>query len=593
MEALCRRHIRFILPCLILLIPLPTPAQADAESTHAKQRVRRSLYDFVRDPNKLKSLVTGVAVMKSRNTAPKDSALYRTSWEYWASIHGYAGSGDRSGMRCVSDPTKRAHTAKEIRDCYKDALGPTSWALLEPYFAALRDAAPPDELAKSVWGTCEHGTAHFFTWHRMYLYFFERVLRAASGDPEFALPYWDYTNPMTDRDSQGNVKRAQRWRIPDDFTNETIPSTGDKPLPNPLYEPRRVVGFGGTVDPNLEETNIDSVLNVEKFVDRQPNPANPGQTIDQGFQRSLDGGLHGYIHCMVGSACIAPYMGVVAVSANDPVFYHHHANVDRLWSCWMNRWGKNANPTKDTDWMNKTFTFVNEAGEPASMQVSELFKPDGRVDYSYDHEKDCTREPVPPGAIASVDGPLSAKRLNFDLAVAQNIRIDIPDKTISLGLPTAAGSAAESTFTAVVRPTVLAPSRALLRLSNVRAEHFPAGSVAVYLANAKNKRRSFVGVLSFFSAFAHAHDHAGHTDAEGLASSLPGQSYSFDVSAQLRELFSEGSASEGLEVAFVDLSRRQEVQTEQLRLLDKSGIRISEIKLEVETATMQLELAPK
>jgi hypothetical protein len=93
-------------------------------------------------------------------------------------------------------------------------------------------------------------------------------------------------------------------------------------------------------------------------------------------------------------------------------------------------------------------------------------------------------------------------------------------------------------------------------------------------------------------AFALAHDHADHTGAEGLASSLPGQSYSFDGSAQPRELFSEGSASEGLEVAFLDIGRRQEVQTEQLKLLDKSGIKISEIKLEVETATVPLELTP-
>ena len=32
----------------------------------------------------------------------------------------------------------------------------------------------------------------FLTWHRMYLYYFERVLRQSAGDPTLTLPYWDY-----------------------------------------------------------------------------------------------------------------------------------------------------------------------------------------------------------------------------------------------------------------------------------------------------------------------------------------------------------------------------------------------------------------
>jgi hypothetical protein len=29
----------------------------------------------------------------------------------------------------------------------------------------------------------------------MYIYFFERILRAVSGDPNLALPYWNYSDP--------------------------------------------------------------------------------------------------------------------------------------------------------------------------------------------------------------------------------------------------------------------------------------------------------------------------------------------------------------------------------------------------------------
>ena len=38
---------------------------------------------------------------------------------------------------------------------------------------------------------CPHGNWFFLPWHRAYLVMFERVCRQVSGDPDFALPYWD------------------------------------------------------------------------------------------------------------------------------------------------------------------------------------------------------------------------------------------------------------------------------------------------------------------------------------------------------------------------------------------------------------------
>lgn len=40
---------------------------------------------------------------------------------------------------------------------------------------------------------CPHGNWWFTVWHRGYLGYFERIIRKLSGDPEFALPYWDWT----------------------------------------------------------------------------------------------------------------------------------------------------------------------------------------------------------------------------------------------------------------------------------------------------------------------------------------------------------------------------------------------------------------
>lgn len=40
---------------------------------------------------------------------------------------------------------------------------------------------------------CPHGNWWFYVWHRGYLGYFEQTIRSLSGDPDFALPYWDWT----------------------------------------------------------------------------------------------------------------------------------------------------------------------------------------------------------------------------------------------------------------------------------------------------------------------------------------------------------------------------------------------------------------
>src|SRR3954452_14636098 len=66
------------------------------------------------------------------------------------------------------------------------ASNPLSWS----YQAAIHGVLPPTP--NPAWNTCEHGSLEFLSWHRMYLYWFERIIRKKSGDPNFALPFWNY-----------------------------------------------------------------------------------------------------------------------------------------------------------------------------------------------------------------------------------------------------------------------------------------------------------------------------------------------------------------------------------------------------------------
>jgi len=57
---------------------------------------------------------------------------------------------------------------------------------------------------------CPHGNWWFYIWHRGYLGYFEETIRSLSGDPDFALPYWDWTQFLTPPPSP-------TWGIPDFF----------------------------------------------------------------------------------------------------------------------------------------------------------------------------------------------------------------------------------------------------------------------------------------------------------------------------------------------------------------------------------------
>src|SRR6185369_13976110 len=39
---------------------------------------------------------------------------------------------------------------------------------------------------------CEHGSIHFFDWHRAYLFYFEKICQKLTNKPKFGLPYWNW-----------------------------------------------------------------------------------------------------------------------------------------------------------------------------------------------------------------------------------------------------------------------------------------------------------------------------------------------------------------------------------------------------------------
>ena len=78
----------------------------------------------------------------------------------------------------------------------KSERGVTKESELKRVFGDAPSAAK--DLATEMWNTCQPHHAggqeeYFLPWHRMFVYYFESIVRSVSGDSQFALPYWNYS----------------------------------------------------------------------------------------------------------------------------------------------------------------------------------------------------------------------------------------------------------------------------------------------------------------------------------------------------------------------------------------------------------------
>lgn len=218
--------------------------------------------------------------------------------------------------------------------------------------------SPQKSLAQSMWSTCQaHHIGdvedYFLPWHRMYVYFLERIVRKVSGHPEFTLPYWNYSNAAV----------TSGPRMPSSFISPAASS-------NPLYRTNRNALANGGQPIDQDDPGALSTSALAQCTYSPQGAAN-------GFNMELDQGLHGNVHVLVGNDL---GMGDVPWAANDPVFWMHHCNIDRLWASW-NLAGR-LNPSTSS-WLNKQFTFADENGNKVVATVKD-FRNISSLKYTYD-----------------------------------------------------------------------------------------------------------------------------------------------------------------------------------------------------------------
>lgn len=166
----------------------------------------------------------------------------------------------------------------------------------------------------SMGGMDSIGLQRFLPWHRVYLYELEKLMIAV--DSSAFIPYWRWTTQRT----------IPAWLR--NFTPAIIMPGGS------TISVTRNVGFPPPLPSNVF---INSVLSETTFTD---------------FATQLES-AHNDVHQWVGGTMNSGF------SPADPIFWLHHANIDRLWNQWQNK-PSNAGKNPQLSGANRTMDPWNQ-----------------------------------------------------------------------------------------------------------------------------------------------------------------------------------------------------------------------------------------
>ncbi|MEA2490230.1 MAG: tyrosinase [Acidobacteriota bacterium] len=390
----------------------------------------------------------GVAAMKERALADP------TSWRFYGAIHGF----DTDLWR---------------KDGYISDL----------------DAMPAQEQIGLYWNQCQHGSWYFLPWHRGYVLAIEAILREAivrlGGPTDWALPYWNYFAPNENG-------------LPPAFATRDWPDgKGD----NPLFVEQR---WGPDKDGKTVYVPLDQV-NLEALTDPDftgvSNGGDPGfGGVDTGYQHGgrphgrLEGQPHDLVHVFVGGSnpadpLLPGLMTTPRTAGLDPIFWLHHANIDRLWEVWIRGPVSLGNPT-EPKWLDgpesigdHPFVLPSPDGTAWTYTPGEMANL-ATLDYEYDdvsagavtsamkRRMERLREFAAPRSMKGITA-MTSRRQNVEMVGASHRPLRVAGREevrTSVQLNDGARRRVTKSFTAAEADAgqAAAPDRMFLNLENVR-----------------------------------------------------------------------------------------------------------------------------
>lgn len=420
------------------------------------------------------------------------------------------------------DPVTTAYARAVATMQSRPANDPTSWAFQAAIHGSYQTPPPG-----AAWNACQHANWYFLPWHRMYLYFFERIVRAAvGGDPDFALPYWNYDQP------------APRNTLPKPFRTATLPGGGANPLF--LRPPRRpaVIANGAQLSSLVTSSRAAMALTAfagppgPGFGGVRRSPAHFGGTFG-----AVEQTPHNDIHVQIGGAGSGRCLGGLMIDPNcaalDPIFWLHHANIDRLWNRWLALQGGRRNPT-DPAWLNQSFSFYDEDGTLVSMTCAEVVDSAAQLDYTYDDEGAQERAPMSPTPPSEPEpaGPP-------ELVAATDRSVELTGGRVSVVLSVPASTRARVETPALAGAARRAQGAVYLNVEDIEAPANPGVVYGVFLnapptASDAERARYHVGNVTLFGI-------ESVNDPDQSHDSVPGFRHTFDITRVVAELSGSGA----------------------------------------------------
>ncbi|XP_073279754.1 polyphenol oxidase I, chloroplastic-like [Primulina huaijiensis] len=225
-----------------------------------------------------------------------------------------------------------------------------------------------------------HNSWLFFPFHRWYLYFYERILGKLINDPTFALPFWNWDNPK-------GMTMPPMFLDPNSAIYDA--KRNQKNLPPAVID----LGTTGNTDPlqvvanNLTVMYTEMIRGNSNAYDFMGKPYREGTPAEPG-PGAPERGSHTAVHVWVG---VFPGggedMGNFYSAGRDPLFYCHHANVDRMWTLWQYFLPSSKVPDKkitDPDFLDASFLFYDENAQLVRVTVKDCLD---NLKIGFDYER--------------------------------------------------------------------------------------------------------------------------------------------------------------------------------------------------------------
>ncbi|KAJ1267647.1 hypothetical protein BS78_07G073400 [Paspalum vaginatum] len=295
----------------------------------------------------------------------------------------------------------------------------------------------------------------FAPWHRIYIYFYERALRELVGDDTFALPYWSWDAPdgmvipPLFRNASANNSLYDPYRNRANLDKLVDLDYVSKRRPVPIdFDGPKDEKYVEAVNSNLctiYDQQIRNGKGAVNFLGGMPNTSTSSQsgTLEQMAHTAMhvwtgrpNATLEDTSTCALarnGSHNCRNDMAFLGSAGRDPLFYSHHANVDRLWHIWSTSLG-GGNGFNDTAWLDASFVFFDGVHNPRRVRIRFRDVLDTRnLGYTYAKVSEklpflsCTQTPLVPHDKGGGGGGSPGKVAPaFPLTLKEGVVVEVP-----------------------------------------------------------------------------------------------------------------------------------------------------------------------